>query len=112
MFYSALVFVRSSPALKLLACLVVDAIGFSSFLLPGLGEVGDLGWAPLQAWFCYFMFGGNVQLTALSFFEELLPGTDFLPSATLGWASENVDAPTWDALRTLTGVPLRRPAAP
>ena len=105
--YKAMVFVRSSSTLKLFACLLVDFIGFSSFLLPGVGELGDIGWAPLQAWFLHFMFG-SVRMSGLGFMEEVLPGMDFVPSASVAWASENVDGPTLDALRTLTGVALRR----
>ena len=105
--YKVLVFVRSSSVLKLFACLLVDGIGFSSFLLPGVGELGDVGWAPLQAWFLYFMFG-SVRMSGLGFMEEILPGTDFVPSASIAWASENMDGPTLDALRTLTGVALRQ----
>ena len=46
----------------------------------------------------------------LGFFEEILPGTDFVPTATLGWVSENVefDEPALESLRKFTGVPLRR----
>ena len=104
-----LTIIRDTRFPKLLACLVVDAIGFSSYLLPGVGEFGDLGWAPIQAYFLYFMFN-TTRIAAVGFFEELLPGTDFIPTATLGWLSENVevDAPVLDAIRTLTGVRLRR----
>lgn len=104
-----LIFMRDSPFRKLLACVAIDAIGFSSYLLPGVGELGDVVWAPLQAYFLYFMFG-STQIAAVGFFEEMLPGTDFVPTATLGWVSENVevDTPILDALRTLTGVRLRR----
>ena len=109
--YKVMVFVRSSSILKLFACLLVDAIGFSSFLLPGVGELGDVGWAPLQAWFLYFMFG-SVRMSGLGFMEEILPGTDFVPSASIAWASENVDGPTLDALRTLTGVALQQQRPP
>ena len=109
LFFSILGFVRDSPNLKLCACLAVDAVGFSSYLLPGLGEVFDAGWAPIQAWFLYYMFGG-VRIATIGFFEELLPGTDFCPSATLGWLAENVDEPTIDILRTFVGVPLRERA--
>ena len=109
--YKVLVFVRSSSVLKLFACLLVDGIGFSSFLLPGVGELGDVGWAPLQAWFLYFMFG-SVRMSGLGFMEEILPGTDFVPSASIAWASENIDGPTLDALRTLTGVALRQQKSP
>ena len=104
--YQVLVFVRSNYLLKLFVCVLVDAVGFSSFLLPGIGELGDVGWAPLQAWFLYFMFG-SVRMSGIGFMEEILPGTDFVPSASIAWACENIDVTTLDALRTLSGVVLR-----
>ena len=110
--YQVLVFVRSNYILKLFACVLVDAIGFSSFLLPGIGELGDVGWAPLQAWFLYFMFG-SVRMSGIGFMEEILPGTDFVPSASIAWACENIDVTTLDALRTVRcRAPITRPQPP
>ena len=103
---SFLAIARSSPMLKLVTCLLVDAIGFGSFLLPGLGETFDIAWAPLQAAFLQYMFG-SIRMTAIGFFEELFPGTDFVPSATLGWMAENVDASAMEGLRSFTGVARR-----
>lgn len=99
--------VRASPFLKLIICLIVDIIGFASFLIPGLGEVADIPWAPMQAFFLHYMFGG-LLLSGFGFFEEIAPGLDFIPTATIAWAMENVDAPALDGLRTLTGVQLNR----
>jgi len=87
--------------------MTVDALGASTYLLPGIGEAFDAVWAPFQASFLYYMFGG-LQLAAIGFFEEILPGTDFVPSATLGWLSEYVDAPTMESIRMITGVALQR----
>ena len=105
-FFYLMGIVRDSPILKLFACLTVDGLGFSTYLLPGIGEAFDAIWAPMQAWFLYFMFG-TVRLAAIGFFEEILPGTDFVPSALLGWLSENIDEPSIESLRALTGVRLR-----
>ena len=69
--------VRDSVWLKLLVCLTVDAFGAASLLLPGLGEIGDVGWAPLHGTFLFYMFGTH-RLTALGFLEEMLPGLDFV----------------------------------
>jgi uncharacterized protein involved in cysteine biosynthesis len=35
---------------KLALSLVFDAFGYASFLLPGLGELIDIIWAPASAW--------------------------------------------------------------
>jgi len=104
--YDFAVYVRSAYVLKLLVCIIVDIIGFASFLLPGIGEFGDLGWAPIQGAFLVFMFG-SFRIATIGVLEEVLPGTDFVPSACLGWAAENVESDSLDSLRRLTGVMLR-----
>jgi len=105
--YALATFVRANVLLKLLACILVDIIGFSSYLLPGVGEVGDVAWAPLQAGFLMFMFSGQLRVAALGFLEEILPGLDFVPTASMAWACENVDMRELDYLRSVTGVRLR-----
>uniref|UniRef100_A0A7S0IYM5 Uncharacterized protein n=1 Tax=Calcidiscus leptoporus TaxID=127549 RepID=A0A7S0IYM5_9EUKA len=57
-------FLRASYWLKLVACVLVDAIGLGSFLLPGLGELGDVAWAPMQGVFLLYMCGTRVSLIA------------------------------------------------
>ena len=95
--------------LQLVVCLVVDVIGFASFLLPGFGELGDFAWAPLSAIYLWFMFDHSLRIAALGFFEELMPGLDFVPTATIAWAAENIDFRSLDVIRTVFGVPLHRP---
>ena len=102
------VYIRNSFLLKLIACMAVDVIGFSSYLLPMLGEAADLGWAPTQAFFLWFMFG-SIRTAGIGLFEELGPGTDFVPTATIAWVCENVDAdvPVLKSIRQAMGVRLR-----
>ena len=45
------------------------------------------------------MFGSG-SITALGFIEELAPGLDVIPTATIAWAIANVDALT-ELRRTL-----------
>lgn len=71
--------------LKLLACIVIDFIGDSSFALPGIGELEDVAWAPLSSYALRTLFGSNA-IAGLDFAKEILPGTDFIPVATLAWA--------------------------
>lgn len=75
------------PLPSLAACLLMDAIGYASFLLPGIGEVADLAWAPISAMIFFKMFGGTRGLFGglFNFVEELLPGLDFIPTFTLTW---------------------------
>lgn len=65
----------------------LDAIGMSSFLLPGLGEATDAGWAPVSAMLVQALYGSKL-LTILDFFEEALPFSDALPTACIGWSLE------------------------
>ena len=107
LFLAMLRFVRDAPVLKLFACMTVDALGFSTYLLPGLGEAFDVAWAPMQAFFLHYMFGG-LLLSGFGFVEEIVPGLDFIPTATIAWTLENVEAPALDGIRGLTGVRLNR----
>lgn len=75
--------------LCLFACLAIDFIGDTSFLLPGIGEAEDVVWAPIAAVAVSKIFGSNF-LVAAEFIKEILPGTDILPLATLAWIVDNV----------------------
>ena len=72
---------------KLTLSLAVDAVGVSSFLLPGLGEATDAGWAPVSAILVQALYGSKL-LTAIDFVEEALPFSDALPTACIGWVLE------------------------
>ncbi len=84
---------RQSPTVppdvgKLLICLLVDIIGTSSELLPILGELTDVVWAPIAALTLRSLFQGSNIVFALEFAEEFLPFTDVLPLATICWIVE------------------------
>lgn len=72
---------------KLVVCLVIDGLGDSSFFLPGLGELSDFAYAPLEAFLLNQLFRSNA-IASLGFIEEALPFTDVLPTATLAWVLE------------------------
>jgi hypothetical protein len=96
----------------LVLSVMIDAIGSSSYLLPVLGEGFDLAWAPMQTILIMAMYDHDTSRRAtlalnnhgnssnsknntdfrswsglkyLSFVEEILPFTDVIPSATIGW---------------------------
>lgn len=72
---------------SLLFCLLMDLIGYATYLIPFLGEFGDLLWAPLSAVLFYQAFGGKKGVIGglFNFLEELLPFTDFIPTWTITW---------------------------
>jgi len=75
--------------LKLFLCLAIDLGGDATYLFPGLGEAGDLAYAPLEAFALRALFGGNL-LAVLGFAEEALPFSDVVPTATLGWVLQTL----------------------
>ncbi len=73
------------PALAL--CVLLDAVGMMTYLIPALGEFGDIVWAPISGFLFYRLFGGRFGLVGgvLNFLEEVLPFTDIIPSFTIAW---------------------------
>ena len=72
---------------KLSTCLILDAIGCLSYVIPVAGELSDIIWAPVSAVIFYFMFGRRLGIIGgvVEFLEELSPGLDFIPTFTIGW---------------------------
>ena len=68
-------------------CILMDLIGMATYSIPVLGEIGDVFWAPISALIFFKMFGGWKGAVGgiFNFIEELLPGTDIIPSFTLMW---------------------------
>ncbi|MES2773998.1 MAG: hypothetical protein V4722_07425 [Bacteroidota bacterium] len=76
---------RKQPSL--LFCIMMDLVGFLTYSVPVLGEFGDLLWAPVSAIIFFVSFGGFKGAVGglFNFVEEILPGTDFIPSFTIMW---------------------------
>jgi hypothetical protein len=76
---------RRSPSL--IFCLIMDLIGYATYAIPVFGEIADIFWAPLSAIIFFATFGGlkGVLGGIGNFIEEILPGTDFIPSFTIMW---------------------------
>ena len=80
--------VVEKPLPSLALCLLLDIIGSVFILVPFLGEVIDMIWAPISAFLFYRMFGGGARGFfggAFSFFEEIVPGLNFIPTFTIAW---------------------------
>ena len=79
---------RQGPSL--IFCILMDLIGYASYSIPFIGEIADIVWAPLSALIFFFTFGGwKGALGGVgNFVEELLPGTDFIPSFTIMWFTQ------------------------
>ncbi|MGN7783743.1 hypothetical protein ACTJIJ_04425 [Niabella sp. 22666] len=81
--------IQKSPSL--LFCIVMDAIGYLSFAIPGVGEFSDVIWAPVSAVIFAKTFGGakGVFGGIFNFIEEIMPGMDIIPSFTIMWLLTN-----------------------
>ncbi|EID72253.1 hypothetical protein [Imtechella halotolerans] len=79
---------KNKPNYKKLAIsILLDLIGMLSFVIPFVGEFGDVVWAPLSGWIMTRMYKGTTGKIAgaVTFIEEILPGVDIIPSFTLMW---------------------------
>ena len=72
---------------SLIFCILMDIIGYATYAIPGLGEFADILWAPISSIVFMISFGGwKGALGGVgNFIEEILPGTDFIPSFTIMW---------------------------
>jgi len=72
---------------KLVIGIFFDALGFVSFIIPGIGEFSDIVWAPLSGWLMTKLYKGKPGKIAgvITFVEEALPGLDVIPTFTLMW---------------------------
>ncbi len=72
----------------IILCIVLDIVGYTSYLLPVIGETEDLLWAPISGIIFYFLFGKKkfgLLGGVFSFLEEIAPGLDFIPTFTIAW---------------------------
>jgi hypothetical protein len=76
---------RSLPSLGM--CLVMDILGCVFVMIPIVGPVIEMLFAPISALIYFRMFGirrgffGGI----FNFVEELIPGLDFIPTFTISW---------------------------
>lgn len=81
---------RRQPSLMF--CILMDLVGYATYAVPLLGEFGDIIWAPISSIIFMATFGGwkGVLGGMGNFIEEILPGTDFIPSFTIMWFIQNM----------------------
>jgi hypothetical protein len=77
---------------SLIFCILMDVVGYATYVIPGLGEFADILWAPISSIIFMLSFGGWKGAIGGfgNFIEEILPGTDFIPSFTIMWFIQNM----------------------
>ncbi|GGD33036.1 hypothetical protein [Flavobacterium orientale] len=78
---------KSNKKRDLFLSLLFDGIGMLSYLVPVLGTLSDVIWAPIAGLLLLRMYKGTVGTVGgiIVFIEELLPGLDFIPTFTITW---------------------------
>lgn len=69
---------------KLIFSIIIDFIGMFSYLVPVIGEFIDVIWAFISAKLVYKLYG-SLPFAIFNGLEEILPFTDWIPTATLNW---------------------------
>ncbi|WP_298315904.1 hypothetical protein [uncultured Aquimarina sp.] len=67
--------------------IIYDLIGMASLAVPFVGPFLDIIWAPYAAKKMIDMYPGKKGKIAsvITFIEEIIPGTDIIPTFTLMW---------------------------
>ncbi|MCK8059989.1 MULTISPECIES: hypothetical protein [unclassified Fusibacter] len=80
---------NTSMYTKLVVAILIDILGYVSYLVPFLAEISDIIWAPISAIIIFIMFRKQLIFAStgaiVGFAEEIMTGTDAVPSATLIW---------------------------
>jgi hypothetical protein len=95
--------------LELALCVLLDAVGNASLFFPGSGELSDVVTASVTAYLLVLFFDWR-SLAAFAFWEEVLPLTDFIPTATVGWSLLILGVRPW--IRARRGLPPRDEKVP
>jgi len=75
---------------KLFSAIMIDLVGIVSYVLPVVGEGGDLVWGPISGFLIYVLFPNHKRMAIGGALEEMLPFTDIIPTAYLTWRLDYV----------------------
>jgi hypothetical protein len=72
---------------NLILGIIFDLVGMLSFVIPFIGEISDVFWAPIATYLMSRMYKGKIGKSGIifTFFEEILPFTDVVPTFTIIW---------------------------
>jgi hypothetical protein len=76
--------------LKLLSAIVIDIVGLLSYSIPVFGESGDMIWGPISGLLIFLLFPHQKKMAIMGVVEELIPLTDFVPTACIAWVLDYV----------------------
>lgn len=74
--------------LKLIFAIIIDIVGYASYAIPGFGDGGDIIWGPISGALIFLLFPHRKKMAIIGVAEELIPFTDFVPTACIAWFLE------------------------
>jgi hypothetical protein len=97
--------IKQQTTTSLIFCVLMDLLGYATYAIPGVGEFGDIIWAPISALIFYRTFGGwkGAFGGLFNFVEEIMPGLDFIPSFTIMWFIQRMKKPQQVQTIKITG---------
>lgn len=75
---------------KLLSAVAIDLMGLASYVIPIISESTDFIWGPMSGFLIFMLFPNRKGRAISGVLEEMIPFTDFIPSAYLTWRQEYV----------------------
>lgn len=75
---------------KLLSAVVIDLMGLASYVIPIVSESTDFIWGPMSGFLIFMLFPNRKGRAISGVLEEMIPFTDFIPSAYLTWRQEYI----------------------
>lgn len=75
---------------KLISAIVIDLGGLATYVLPVFGEGGDFVWGPISGLLIFMLFPNRKGKVVGGIIEEMLPITDFIPTAYMAWRLDYV----------------------
>jgi len=63
-------------------------VGYASYAIPAFGEGGDTIWGPISGVLILLLFRQHKKTAIMGVAEELIPFTDFVPTASIAWLLE------------------------
>lgn len=73
---------------KLIGAIIIDFVGYLSYVIPSFWEFGDIFWVPISGIAIFMFFPNHKKMAIAGFVEESTPGLDFIPTACLTWHRE------------------------
>jgi len=81
---------KKTKYFKLILAIIIDLVGAATYIVPAIGESGDLVWGPISGLLIFMLFPNRKVIAFGGALEELMPFADFIPTALIAWSLDYV----------------------